>query len=167
MREHLCRAKRADGEGWIEGYYIKTPLTHGSTVKPVDIKDGAFFFTGVPRICIATETGCVYEIDPSTVGWYILKDDRQGRKIFEGDLVSFDGIITADDSFGTDPNGFIYDENSIHEIEWNDDLAIWEPKFDEDTHWKYKRDTRGLVCMGDCEVVGNIYDNPELIGGAK
>ena len=89
--------------------------------------------------------------------------DKNGKEIYEGDVVSFNGYMTADDSFGIDPNGFIYDEDSKHVIIWNSELALFEPEFDEDEHWKYRRDTRGLMVNGGCEVIGNIHENPELL----
>ena len=63
----VCQAMRADGEGWVEGYYIKTPLTHESTKEQVVVNDGMFFLSGKQRHCIATETGVVYEIVLDTI----------------------------------------------------------------------------------------------------
>jgi len=93
--------------------------------------------------------------------------DKNGKEIFEGDILSFNGYMTADDSFGFEPNGFIYDEDSKHVVVWNHQLACWELNFDEDEHWKYKRDTRGLMVQGNCEIVGNIYENPELLNDSN
>jgi len=89
--------------------------------------------------------------------------DRDDKEIYEGDILTFEGNMTADNSFGVEPNGYIYNETNIHAVVWNDELAGWEPKFAEEEEWKYKRDTRGLMCGGDCEVVGNIYENPDLL----
>ncbi len=94
--------------------------------------------------------------------------DKNGREIYEGDILSFKDNMTSDDSLGLEPNGYIYDENSKHSVMWNEKLAGWEPNFDDDDEWKYKRDTRGLMLGGLCEVIGNIYENPELIShGSK
>lgn len=89
--------------------------------------------------------------------------DKNGKEIYEGDILSFAGNMTADDSFGVEPNGYIYDEENTHPVCWNDKLAGWEPSFAPDEEWKYKRDTRGLMCSGNCEVIGNIHESPEVV----
>ena len=91
--------------------------------------------------------------------------DKHGKDIYEGDIVTFDGNMTTDDSMGIEPNGYIYDEESIHSVVWNDKLAAWELDFDEGERRKYKNHTRSLLVDGKCEVIGNIHENPELLGG--
>lgn len=89
--------------------------------------------------------------------------DKNGKDIYEGDILSFAGNMTADDTFSFEPNGFIYDEDSIHQVVWNEKLALWELDFDEKDPPKYKRDTRYLMTAGHCKIIGNIHQNPELL----
>ena len=107
---------------------------------------------------------------PDAYDWDNVEDytglkDKNRKEIYEGDIVTFDGNMTTDDSMGIDPNGYIYDEESIHSVVWNNKLAAWELNFDEDDPWKYKNHTRSLLVDGKCEVIGNIHENPELLGG--
>lgn len=91
--------------------------------------------------------------------------DRNGKEIWEGDILSFDGNMTADNSLGSEPNGYIYDQDSKHEVIWNEELSAWDLKYDPNEELKYKRDTRSLMISECAGVIGNIYENPELLEG--
>ena len=80
-RQIEFRGKTFGGD-WVCGDYFKTPLTDEATnSKP---EDGWFFLIGKVRHCISDD-GCVYEVDPKTIGEYINKKDNKNNKIFEGD----------------------------------------------------------------------------------
>ena len=80
------------------------------------------------------------EVDPDTVGQYTGQTDKNGKKIFEGDNVLL---------FETNSGVVVYDDNSAG-------FAI-------------PGDGCGL-CVSNAnerEVIGNIHDNPELMGGTE
>ena len=86
-------------------------------------------------------------VDPCTVGQYIGLRDKTGARIFEGDILRWE---------------FEDGEPEIAEVTWRDDGH-------EGVGW-YIRSIRpfpglDILCSGDSEweVIGNIYDNPELL----
>ena len=148
MKEILFRGKRIDNGEWIEGYYVKTVdyLTDSAVHLIIELPS-AFY----PRGEIAGE----YEINSSTVGQYTGLTDKNGRKIFEGDILQ----------------GFWYCEGVRAKVVWIDDAATFGilysfRKSGEETAWLnsswYKFTSESPYFP---EIIGNIYDNPELLGG--
>lgn len=143
MREILFRGKREDNGEWIEG------LPFGS------IYGG--FSNGA--ICAIRQTvekyGDIHDVVIETVGEYTGLTDKNGKKIFEGDVVelydrNYDTKWRAAVKFGN-PNGnysWGWQLNPIGKVDINTDILCW-----------VEMEETGAYC----EVVGNIYDNPELL----
>lgn len=136
MREILFRGKRADNEEWVYGWYAEYPFGRWP-VKPAivpseDARDGHFEFI---------------EVTPETVGQYTGLTDKNGKKIFEGDIVSSDlgrPYLIAEFRDGC----FMFNCNDGE----NDYYDIMLPILQE-PHTSYKYG----------EVIGNIYDQKGLI----
>lgn len=90
-------------------------------------------------------------VDPDTVGQYTGLDDKNGVKIFDGDIIRqlysqyqrFDvvGVVRFNKA-----GQFVVDH-------------IWTA---EQNPWK-KGKKQGFAITSQCEKLGNIYDNPELL----
>ena len=141
---YLFKAKRADNGEWITGYYTKS------------IVNGSVF--GYIRESIF---GTDIKIMLNTLCQYTGKRDKHNNLIFENDLM--DGFIYPYLS------GLDSEHDYFAEVCWCDDIT----GFGICTH-KYKNsDVRGSA-DGDVdliedfdsskwEVIGNIFDNPELL----
>lgn len=133
MREILFRGKRIDNGKWVEGYYYRS----------------------VGRDIIAAS--CDHIVDPSTVGQYTGLTDKNGKKIFEGDILAVEQISDSIEHFES-PVKCPY--NVV--VKWDKCSWMWETigtarkrylHFPE--AWLFRK----------CEVIGNIHDNPELLEG--
>lgn len=127
--EILFRGKRADDGEWIESSSIKQMSS-----------DEIFLLGG----------RCWIKVVPSTVGRYTGLTDKNGRKIFEGDILSahFDEAFPENVTFmEVGNNGFAFTLGQ----------AGLEPELIDklDAEW----------CNERFEVAGNIYDDSKLMGG--
>lgn len=133
MREILFRGKRMDNGEWIFGYYFQ--------------KKNLFSEEGLPVIHgISDEPPFGAKVDQETVGQYTGLEDKNGKRIFEGDIV--EGLdYTAEDG----GYGIIGFEEGAFDVSNNDICGTFY-----ENYWGK-----------DFEVIGNVYDNPELMGGAE
>lgn len=135
MREILFRAKRKSNGKWIEGYIYK---------QIVNLNDEYYIRRG--------DTD--YLVVPETVGQFTGLTDKNGNKIFEGDIVhavyqvGYVGCKDIDYGIGVVKYCASYYGGASYEIE-----IIGE---------SYSRVFTASLENG-VEVIGNVYDNPELL----
>lgn len=141
MREILFRGKCIDNGEWVDGDLIHNdnedfPMSLiGSLILSRDKHDNNISFDGY----------CLYEVAPATIGQYTGLEDKNGTKIFEGDIVE----IRFDRSVCPEVVGEVYFINGGFHIRSSDaGLSL-------------------LVYVQYCEIIGNIHDNPELLSGRK
>ena len=124
MREILFRAKRKDNGEWVYGDLLQNIDCYKIREREKDI----------------TRIAKSYEVIPETVGQYTGLKDINGKKIFEGDIVT--GLFNYTDIIGH----IVYGSDATFFIERKGLYGI------------------GLNNAEDwLEVVGNIHDNKELL----
>lgn len=130
MRENIgiYRGKRIDTGEWGEGYFI------GLQSK----------LTGKDIFLIVDENEVYHKVDPETIGEYTGITDKNGVRIFEGD------IVLKRTYQGKKPFPVAYHDGMFH--------CGWGGGSSTATHGYTLADKQ-------IEVIGNIYDNPELLGG--
>ena len=129
-REILFRGKRTDNGEWIEGLVAR----YNPKFDCANIVDG--FESLVP---VKTET----------VGQYTGLTDKNGKKIFEGDIVKHYNHCDIKE----------YSEDIGRVFYYTETCRFLR------TSKLFPDDCPEIYSSCEYEVIGNIYDNPELIGG--
>ena len=135
-REILFRGKRTDNGEWVEGFYA-------NRIEECLLDAGKHYILTCDAYGFSW-----YEVDPDTVGQYIGLTDKNGKRIFEGNIVK---IRYTD-------NGCVVTETT--RVGYDYKFASYFP-----FNWQYSCD--GCDCSMKIElveIIGNIHDNPELVG---
>ena len=135
MREILFRGKRLDNGEWVYGSFIQ-----------VEHEDGSF----KTAIFQKKDAGGDAEVSPATVGQYTGLNDKNGKRIFEGDVVVCRQEIAG------------------NFIDCHIEIGFVEMKhgaFGLHRKQGYYRPFKDWLENYEYEVIGNIHDNPELLKG--
>lgn len=147
MREILFRGKRIDNGEWVEGYYVKALDMYDKEIHAIFDTMTTFYACG--------ETSGFELVDPETICQYTGLIDKNGKKIWENDLVKYlfsDTIApirygsyqSCFDSTKTEHVGFYVDWSVTDKEYMRKDLGYW-------------------INMVDAKIVGNKFDNSELL----
>lgn len=146
MRDILFRGKRKENGEWVYGNYAVTDNN------------------GKQQYFIFQNKAFEFEVDPETVGQYTGLTDKNGKKIFEGDIVK------------TQP---FSDKPYSSKAKYKRHIGVVEYRIRHFKNHFYRQDyeARWIVTIIDygkftcynwneffkCEIIGNIHDNPELL----
>lgn len=144
-REILFRAKKVDGGEWVYGYIVK--------------KHGLYFLYDIKNSDTCRQNN--YLVEEDTICQYTGLTDKNGKQIFEGDIL----------------RGFQYPFCHDGEYNYYAEIIFADCSFMTYTHKNPLSCVRGISdgntelmecwVSEDWEVIGNIYDNPELLEGDK
>lgn len=96
---------------------------------------------------------CRIFVDPSTIGEYTGLKDKNGKKIFEGDIIKYkntDGIKFNGVALTVIGKVVYNEKNASFAISGKDEIGA--------KHYDY-------FPIKNIEVIGNIFDNPEILKG--
>ncbi len=137
MREILFRGKRTDNGEWVKGFYVKTCNDFDRS------KFYHWIYIGFVGVTINGLENVKFEVDPETVGQYTGLKDKNGKRIFEGDIIYDDEIFFANFEV------FYSGENcKFYGLNFND----------------RDQNTLSFPQLSDTgTIIGNRWDNPELL----
>ena len=137
MREILFKAKRIDNGKWAEGYYTEC---NGKTFIGIDI----FVYSDIFEV-FCTPLIRWFEVVPETLCQFTGICDKNGNRIWENDIL----MAHLDESY---PEDVTYET-----VEWN--INGWGTR----ENGSMDREYLGEFDLEHYEVVGNIFDNKELL----
>ena len=135
IREVIFRGKRADNGEWIEGDLLQIKYYNKPIIEC--------------KIMPQTPVSSAYPVFSETIGQFTGLTDKNGVRIFEGDICRFKRF------------------NDVHvgKIIFNETTASFVMKYQSIVGAYGEKATHKMllsVC-DDIEVIGNIHDNPELL----
>ena len=142
--EILFKAKRKDNGEWVKGYYLNVAKINHF------ICTGKIKLDGAVKGIIAPE---MYAIDQDTLCQYTGLTDKNGKKIWENDIVLL--------------------REEIQDYEWKAMVKFGNPNWEYNWGWQLvpigecdiNKDILLWIDMeiATCEVVGNVFDNSDLL----
>lgn len=131
MRDIIFRGRRTDNDKWVEGFFLTSP---------------EFDNIGI-SVITAIDPRKPHYVWKETVGQYTGLTDKNGKKIFEGD------IHERENHF------FVVKYGKYRDCETNEDGYGWYFEYN------HKKGCEGFDGTENeyVNIVGNIHDNPELL----
>ena len=158
IRTIIFRGKRKDNGEWIYGNFVRGCVDDFSYIVEFGNKELCRNYV---------------EVISETVGQYTGLTDKNGKKIFEGDIIRYADLYDYNCYLESIDNHEVYDNIDLGNI-WTIDEVVYGikvgyPAFDLNKH---DFEANGLSELSESgqyfyEVIGNIHDNPELLKGGE
>ena len=137
---YLFKAKELDGGEWVQGYYVKgLDAFENCEEAHIIFEPNTMFYS-------SGETDGWYKVDPSTICRCTASKDKNSNLIWENDIAR-------------DEHGNLYKaiwQNNYYQFSW---ICVKSDVFSFGAKWDLWR-----IKSFEIEVIGNIFDNPELLG---
>ena len=145
MREILFHGKRADSGEWVEGDVLQTRYHSGHIEYQI-----------MPQ----TPVSSAYPVIPETVGQYTGLTDKNGKRIFEGDILD----VSSDVAYG----GVAVHRLGYFVVEFHNGCFMKSALDDPQLSFFDNAKRKGLyhfISTDIHKIVGNIHDNPDILKG--
>ncbi|CDC06120.1 phage protein [Clostridium sp. CAG:343] len=145
-REIKFRGKMVPENEWIFGTILRIPAPPVCFGKSESDK----YYIQFPDTRYVPDWNMPYrmvqgEVNPDTIGQYTGLNDKSGKEIYRGDIVQ--GLFADQEEPGIKG-----------QVIYSNDQASYMVIASNNDEWE-------LGYLDNLEVIGNIYDNPELLGG--
>lgn len=192
MRTIKFRGKRCDNGEWAYGYLYKLQLPIEEACLILTQDNNHLDVSLAPKYDLAFKLGVdLFIVDPETVGQFTGLYDKNGKGIYEGDIVEFYHLKTycinpdcdvhllgygtrlikavevvefKDGMFGVEDDYFgiirSLDCGLMNEEDYKEEIS--DPYFDANGY-----DVENIEALIGLRIIGNIHDNPELLGGGE
>lgn len=128
---YLYHAKRTDNGEWVEGFIVK--------------KHGLFFIYDIINSDTCRQSN--YEVDQSTICQCTGLRDKNGKLIWENDIVSFLDMYSTENGWS--------ESGCVGKVAWDDETISFQVT--------NRLSAESYEVLDECLVIGNIFDNTELL----
>mgnify|MGYP004453350413 CR=1 FL=1 len=151
MREILFRGKRVDNNEWVYGFLSKSRDSNHFLSLCIDHEENGVMLSSI--------------VKPKTIGQYTGLTDKNGVKIFEGDIIK---AYFQPQNFKNSPyaiGSVIFEKGTFKVVVHVSKNSIEYKVFEKENIAAYSIEHNFLDRYYVLEVIGNIHDNPELAEG--
>ena len=136
---YLFKAKQKGNEEWITGQYVKGLDMYDKEVHLIFEPTTIFYSSG--------ETDGWSEIDPSTICQCTGLKDKNGKLIWENDIVAYWDTYSTESGYA--------EANCIGKVVWDAETISFQVT--------NRLSAESYEVLDECSVIGNKFDNPELL----
>ena len=144
MREILFRGKRIDKSEWVYGSYCYAELLNKSGYEHLIIEQSA--------------EGKSHNVVVESVGQYTGLTDKNGTKIFEGDIVKNEWCFIKGNSIVRFGEYKSLDSSNNYQC---GHLGFYLEHISDFNKRTVRKDI--MYFANKCEIIGNVFDNPEML----
>lgn len=161
MREILFRGKRVENGEWVYGNFVMdvTELRQRERQVSDPILANGF----IRRYDFQNHKVEMFDVERETVGQFTGLTDKNGKQIFEGDILEFEDCGETGYEY---KEGFYFTNRAVvawRHSAWEFGKFMYHDSCVLEEMYSSREDF--IEIFNYSEIIGNIHDNPELLKG--